>query len=198
MSLYLRIENNKVIEDIDYLVNILYTFLETYVPLRLLYEDKFERDNCIQDTMLYLIKRYNELSKEEKENEDLGKFFYNRCRSYISNYINKLKLERKNSEALGSLYIEQVLDSYYEINDSERSIIQVDYELVNTLLNTLILDRDDKKKLKDRLVDRIKNFYLGSIKSTNDIEIEDNLDSIVIMLLDSYLSYKAVEKSSQN
>lgn len=73
----------------------LYIFLKSYIPRRLVYENQEEREDCMQDTIMYMLDRYNKLTDREKSSINIEKFFYNRARSYISIYLRGIKRRRE-------------------------------------------------------------------------------------------------------
>ena len=73
MLFNVRITNEDA-RDPDNLCSLLYKFLDLYIPLRLVYEDKDEIANCKQDTILHLLQRYNELDDDKKDTINLEKF----------------------------------------------------------------------------------------------------------------------------
>lgn len=94
--------NEEVVNNKDKLVEKLYIFLHQYVPTRLKYESRENIEDCIQDTIMHMLKRYDkleeELIKEEpnfKKTFNFSKYFYNRARSYISYWIRRVNKRRQ-------------------------------------------------------------------------------------------------------
>lgn len=86
--------NEEALKSEDKLCEQLYVFLKEFVPKRLRYESSSEHEDCIQETILYLIKRYRQISPETAKKLNMERFFYNRANSFVSGYLTKLKIER--------------------------------------------------------------------------------------------------------
>lgn len=135
----------KVVRDENELVKRLYQFLGEYVPKRLIYEDKDTIEDCIQDTILFMLDRYKKLDKEFRAVDPLKlltfnyeKWFFNRARSYISFWIRRISRDRKNKRD----YIETSIyfkNHYIDIFEPD----YIDYITLETLAINYFLDRED-------------------------------------------------------
>ena len=108
----------KVLQSEDALVEQLYIFLNAYVPSRLKFESRDEIEDCLQETIMYMLKRYHSLNKADIAKINIEAFFYNRANSFVSSYLRKLKNYRKAKDKYISmevykLEIENMQDSFY-------------------------------------------------------------------------------------
>lgn len=173
----------------------LYIFLKEYVPTRLKYESSQEREDCVQDSIMYLLKRYRQLDEETKENINLEKFFYNRAHSYLTGYINKLrsfrKSERKYKEQESyMLKIEQL-----EYHEPEF----VDYEILDPIIQAYKLDEEKEKLLKEFSEERLKN--LGYDIPDHEVkELDKDTHQLMLTLsfavIDEYMINSTKEKAN--
>lgn len=112
----------KVLQSEDALVEQLYIFLNAYVPSRLKFESRDEIEDCLQETIMYMLKRYHSLNKADIAKINIEAFFYNRANSFVSSYLRKLKNYRKAKDKYISmevykLEIENMQDSFIELID---------------------------------------------------------------------------------
>jgi len=112
----------KVLQSEDALVEQLYIFLNAYVPSRLKFESRDEIEDCLQETIMYMLKRYHSLNKVDIAKINIEAFFYNRANSFVSSYLRKLKNYRKAKDKYISmevykLEIENMQDSFIELID---------------------------------------------------------------------------------
>lgn len=112
----------KVLQSEDALVEQLYIFLNAYVPSRLKFESRDEIEDCLQETIMYMLKRYHSLNKADIAKINIEAFFYNRANSFVSSYLRKLKNYRKAKDKYISmevykLEIENMHDSFIELID---------------------------------------------------------------------------------
>lgn len=112
----------KVLQSEDALVEQLYIFLNAYVPSRLKFESRDEIEDCLQETIMYMLKRYHSLNKTDIAKINIEAFFYNRANSFVSSYLRKLKNYRKAKDKYISmevykLEIENMQDSFIELID---------------------------------------------------------------------------------
>ena len=177
----------------DILCTYLYDFLRKYVPTRLKYEGRAEREDCIQDTIMFMLDRYHKLTEEEKKDLDLGKFFYNRARSHISFYIRKLQEYR---ESLKELYTYEMFKKEIESLKEDEFI---DYDLIDRISSKYRLDKKRQNLFKKLVINKLVRFgdYVDPIKDIDEEEISkydpnDVLDALSYAAVDEYL-IKAVE-----
>lgn len=112
----------KVLQSEDALVEQLYIFLNEYVPSRLKFESHDEIEDCLQETIMYMLKRYHKLNKEDLAKINIEAFFYNRANSFVSLYLRKLKNYRKAKDKYISmeaykLEMVNMQDSFIELID---------------------------------------------------------------------------------
>lgn len=170
----------------DELIEQLYIFLNEYVPTRLVYENMQEREDCIQDTIMYLLKRYKLLSPKEKNEENLEKFFYNRARSYISLYIKKLQTSRKNKREYVNM-CQYLQEGMYVVNRK-----YINHVVLNKVLNAYKLSEDNLEKLKNIVIFRlVKDFNFDD----NLLEVEFNRDESLYKLATSVIDEYVLESA---
>ena len=145
------------LQDEDLLVEQFYIFLKEFVNVKLKYEAASTKEDCIQDTIMFLLHKARQLSEEQKETINLEKYFYNRANSFISaiwlnrfnNYRNKVVLEN-SLERLAkypkSFNAEVMLSKvYYENNQCENGKYYhdtIDYTILNHIINNYYIPKD--------------------------------------------------------
>lgn len=172
----------------------LYIFLNDYVPRRLRYESAEEREDCIQDTVMYLLKRFNGLTKEALKDIDIEKFFYNRTNSFISIYIRKMQAERNARKK----YIDYEIREQKIEQEFVKELEFVDEEILNEVIKTFQLDKDLEKLLKAAAEFKLK--LLGyDIPSPIKMEASEEIIQLVTILsfaaVDEYLIKSAKLRS---
>lgn len=172
----------------------LYIFLNDYVPRRLRYESVEEREDCIQDTVMYLLKRFNGLTKEALKDIDIEKFFYNRTNSFISIYIRKMQAERNARKK----YIDYEIREQKIEQEFVKELEFVDEEILNEVIKTFQLDKDLEKLLKAAAEFKLK--LLGyDIPSPIKMEASEEIIQLVTVLsfaaVDEYLIKSAKLRS---
>lgn len=172
---------------IDELVEQLYVFLNSYVPRRLIHESTAEIEDCIQETIMYLLSRYESLTEQEKLELNLEKFFYNRARSYISLYIRKLKKQRKDQAD----YIDMC--RYLKQDVAIDSIYFVDEQLLDKIISRYRLDKRKLELLKEIVSSKLVNMFstLGIIAPEAE-EDSELLNKLAIAIIDEYIVEKAI------
>lgn len=189
--LYNVVIDKEIANDRDALVANLYTFLRSYVPKRLIYEPLDNKEDCIQDTIIFILNRYDGLVAElENEAEDYRdrfnyeKYFYNRARSYISYWIRRINKERKQARE----YIDNAI--YLKQYQSEFNYSPIDYTILDKILDEYNLATGIKQNLgrisEAMLVDI---GYTGTDKYENDNhEVNETaLEKIAYAVVDEYL-----------
>lgn len=178
------------------LCNQLYIFLRDYVPTRLIYENDAEIEDCIQDTIMYMLERLDELSEEEIKETNLEKFFYNRAKSFISMYVGKLKSER----ALINKYKAHV--RFMKELEELKEIEYIDFLLLDSILKRYRLGGKRLELFKSLSVNKLVK--LGYNEPLIDIEDEDLemydpnnvLNTISYAVVDEYLVNAAENRGS--
>lgn len=176
----------------------LYIFLEEYVPVRLRYESRDEQEDCIQETMLYLLKRYNMLKPADIEGINIEKFFYNRAHSYIgATYQRKLKAYRNANKRL----IEDLKLS--KLTDEQDEAIYINIKLIKDIIREYRLPDIESKALLLLATDKLVSLgyhnniseTLGDIPSDKSLEI---LKSLSFAVVDTYLVDAAKDEVTKN
>lgn len=184
-----------IIRDEDKLVEQFYIFLNNFVNRKLIYEDSQTKDDCIQDTVVALLKKARMLTDEQIEKLNLEKYFYNRANSYISSiFLGKLKRHRSRVVSVDSyssydLDIKNTSENILSVLQEPEDMTEKRYvreNILDEIIDTFNID----KKLKN-VVDSMVRIELEKvgISADPDSEIEPNkeLRPIVIAIVDEYL-----------
>lgn len=182
-------------QDENVLVEHIYKFLNEYVHMRLTVESRPEKEDCVQDTVMYLLKRYRQLDEETKQNLNLGKFFYNRAHSYISGYINKLRASRRLDAKYKSL--EKYELELRQSEDHEPEFI--DYDILEPIIRAYKLEEDKEDLLREFAEQRLAK--LGYDTKQHDIkdldkDIYELLLPLSFAVIDEYMIKSTEEKAN--
>jgi len=165
----------------------LYIFLGDYVYKRLTYESTSEKEDCIQDTIMHLLKRYKALTNEQKQNINIEKFFYNRANSHISFYLRKLKIERDAQNKYSSNLI--LLDSVESYLNEE----YIDNLCLDKILLKYGLSNDRRNLLKKLSINKLIDLgYNNVVEVVSNEELTrfgpaDILNALSYSVVDEYL-----------
>lgn len=186
---------SEVLQSENALTEQLYIFLNEYVPRRLRYESQEEREDCIQDTVMYLLKRFKGLTSEALKDIDIEKFFYNRTNSYISIYIRKLQAERNARKK----YIEHEIYEQTIEQEYAKELEFVDDEILDEVIKSFQLDQTLSKLL--RVATEFKLGLLGyDVPETPKIDATEDVLQLVTVLsyaaVDDYLIKSAKARAS--
>jgi hypothetical protein len=169
----------------------LYVFLNDYVPKRLMYESDDEREDCVQETMMYLLKRFRKINRYHLETINMEKFFYNRANSFIAGYIRKLKIE-KNAR-------KKYIDHQKYLNSIKKDMREYEEYINESLLNRIIemyeLNKQNKLELKKIVLQMLK--FLGyDVYLEHEVNTEDNqtFKTLSYAIIDEYMT-KSLEES---
>lgn len=179
---------DRVLKSEDLLSEQLYIFLRNYVPTRLRYESNDEIEDCIQETIMYLFKRYNGLDKKEADKllamGAIEKFFYNRAHSFVSLYLTKLKTRRRA--------INNYIENYAYVNniDSSAALEDVDLGILKDIVNSFNLDKEKSLALLKVSESRLKELgyniphldLSGIPQNTYDL-----VDTLSFSVIDEYM-----------
>lgn len=182
-------------QDENVLVEHLYAFLKEYVNMRLTVESRPEKEDCVQESIMYLLKRYRQLDEETKQNLNLGKFFYNRAHSYISGYISKLKAARKSEIKYKGL--EKYELELKQSEDNEPDFI--DYDILEPIIKAYKLEKEKENLLREFAEQRLAK--LGYDTPTHTIKkLDKNTHQLLLNLsfavIDEYMINSTKEKAN--
>jgi len=152
MALFKAVITNELARDEDKLVEQLYIFLNEFVRTRLIYEPQENIEDCIQDTIMFILKRYRDLSEEDKDTLNLEKYFYNRANSYVSRtWLRKKRMYDRNIKDFieTARYTHSNTDNFRDIELERDSI---DLDLLNEILDNLNLSEDITTYLRKRVI----------------------------------------------
>ena len=186
----------EVIDSKDKLVEQLYIFLNDYVPTRLKYESTEEREDCIQDTIMYLLKRFDSLNKEVLKSINIEKFFYNRAQTFVTGYLNKLRSSRNAKKR----YIENEIYERKIEREDPREIELIDDILLDKIIKGYNLDESKSAHLKHLANFRFK--LLGyNVSEPANIYIERStfelLTALSFAVIDEYMIKSAEERAEE-
>lgn len=175
---------DKVLKSEDALVEQLYIFLNEYVHTRLIYESLDEKEDCIQETILYMLKRYRQLSDKELSSINIEKFFYNRAHSFVSLYLTKLKTERTAKRKYMSKAI------YANMLELEKSLELINIPVLKNIVNSFNLSRkkaDILMKISENKLNMM-GYSIPKSEITGIKEEEYNvLDKLGTCVIDEYM-----------
>jgi DNA-directed RNA polymerase specialized sigma24 family protein len=153
--------DNSVIDDENKLCEKLYEFLRDYVNKRLKFENSDSKEDYVQETIMYILNRFNQLTEKEKREINLEKYFYNRANSFIG---NKQRQSKKRYKILKKYLEEQTY--LQEQEDQEKEII--DERLLKQIAESYKLNKDQTNILIK--LSRNKLVKLGHIGEYSSIE----------------------------
>lgn len=180
----------KTVEDKDALTQKLYIFLRQYTPRRLIYEDGDTIADCIQDTIIFILHRLDELKAEmeatdsqQRNSFNYEKWIYNRARSYTSFWIRRKANERRRQKE----YVENVI---YFI-DREPDIFtpdHIDYSTLEEIAVSYKLNENDTKFLLKTMEEMLVNIGYQPTDKYKKLLVEEEIQHIVLV------AYAAVDE----
>ena len=188
-----------ILKSNDALVEQLYIFLNEYVPKRLIYESEDEREDCTQDTLMYLLKRFKNLDIEILDKINVEKFFYNRANSFVSGYLRKLSRKRLNEKE----YIERQM----KMLAIDRKLKEDKKEFLNERLLKSIIESFhlEKEKLYELNILVLKKFemldydvYIDNHVSNLEDHTYKALNALSYAIVDEYMLKDIQEEGEQD
>ena len=188
-----------ILKSNDALVEQLYIFLNEYVPKRLIYESEDEREDCTQDTLMYLLKRFKNLDIEILDKINVEKFFYNRANSFVSGYLRKLSRKRLNEKE----YIERQM----KMLAIDRKLKEDKKEFLNERLLKSIIESFhlEKEKLHELNILVLKKFemldydvYIDNHVSNLEDHTYKALNALSYAIVDEYMLKDIQEEGEQD
>lgn len=167
----------------------LYIFLTNYVNSRLIYENTATKEDFIQDTMMFLLKRFDSLTKEEQETINLEKFFYNRARSFIGERLRR----RSGAKSKFKVIKDEVL--YLEAtNKTNKEVDFIDDIVLDSLISKYRLNAKKSKILKALTINKLilLGYFGESTKFYNEDSV-DVLNTLSYSVADEYILTSAQE-----
>lgn len=182
----------EVLQSEETLAEQLYIFLNDYVKARLKFESTTEREDCLQETIMYLLKRYREINSLHLEDINIEKFFYNRANSFISSYLRRLKNDREATLKYVQLEIRRI----QEMGESSVEDLElVDEKILNEITVAYSLEDIYTKALGQLARKKLK--YLGySVTEEKVLDLDksilEKLEALAFAVVDAYL-IKSIE-----
>jgi len=139
----------ETLKDENLLVEQLYIFLNHYVSKRLVYESQTEWQDCVQDTIMYILDRYHKLTIEDLEAINIEQFFYNRARQYVSLYLRGLTRRRDTVKRFAE---------YEKIKGQVASIgyaLSIDAVLLDRILKDYYFDEHKQYIIKCMVINKL-------------------------------------------
>lgn len=182
--------NKEIVKSEEALVEQLYIFLDEYIPTRLIYEGYDERQDCVQEAIMYLLKRFRALTEEEISTVNLEKFFYNRARSYVSLYLRSLKKSRADTKS----YIELLKD----LGQYATDIIEyyIDETLLTSIISSYKLSKNSQNILKKICIIKLKELGFSTTKSAEDLVYSDR--EVLVKLSPAVVDEYMIESAARN
>lgn len=184
MALFGRHITKEVVTDLDKLTEEVYIFLNVFVPNKIRYESKEEKEDCIQDTALHILKRFEELEVEELEEDfNYEKFLYNRANSYVSYWLRRLVKERQNMKE----YMEYLY--YFYKGFEEEKANQIDHKVLQEVILEYNLGGRENQTLFAICINKLIGMgFAGTEKEVKSLgKINKSLDSLSYAVVDEYL-----------
>lgn len=193
MALFGRVITKEIVSNKENLAEEIYIFLNTFVNSKIRYESREEKEDCIQDTAMHILQRFEELNIESLEEDfNYEKFLYNRANSYVSYWLRKLVKERKNlKDYMKDLYH---LQEGYEEKESNRIDIK---ELQTIILEYNLGNKENLNLLSISVNKLIEVGFYGTIREVENLgNINKSLESLAFAVIDEYL-YKVYGKEEE-
>lgn len=177
----------EVLESDDKLCEQLYIFLNEFVPVKLRYESKEEREDCVQETMLYLLDRYHKLDKQALVGINIEKFFYNRAHTFIgTTYKRKLVAYRNANKKL----VEELKQT--RPSDEAEELMHINLPILENIINAYGFDEPTRKMLTTLSILKLSAFgYYTADVLEETLPVEQNrfevLKNLSYAIVDTYL-----------
>jgi len=184
---------NETAKDRDKLVEQLYIFLNEFAYARLRYESKDDIEDCIQDTIMYMIKRFDDMPKTSTNYINLEKYFYNRANSYVSYWLGGKIRNRKNI----SKYISN--KTYIDKMDSEGVSGEdyIDYSILENIITEYNLDTEKSKFLLFFSSKHLEELgFISDEYIVNSEIIYPVITNLVYAVVDEYLVKSVILKEN--
>jgi DNA-directed RNA polymerase specialized sigma24 family protein len=170
-------------KDTDKLCEQLYIFLRAHINKRLKFESDESREDYVQDTIMYLLEKFNSLTDEQKETLNLERYFFNRANSYIGNRLETAKRQYKT------------LKHYlYENDPTNEAYVSFDPDIVDEAVLSKIVSSyklpEDKAEILKRLSRNSLTFlgYFGELHPIGaDEDPTGTLEALSFSVVDEYL-----------
>lgn len=177
---------HEVAKDREKLAEQLYLFLNEFAYTRLKYESKDTVEDCIQDTIMYMIDRFNSLEENKLDGINLEKYFYNRANSYISYWLKGKANERKKFSKYveNSLYVSSLKGDY--ANDREPKEL-IDFSLLQSIVDKYPFNEQDKKYIAYEASNRLQELGFIGDDWVEQLEEIARLATIINAVVDEYL-----------
>jgi DNA-directed RNA polymerase specialized sigma24 family protein len=174
-----------MLHDDDLLVEQLYIFLNEFVKTRIRYESSQTVEDCVQDTVMYLIKRLRIIPEPVSSDFNPEQFFYNRANSYVSMWLRRLINNRRQFKKYQGDF------EYIKRLETDDRILYINHDLLNDLIKTVLLLNDDKQIVRDVAIQRLVDLgYSDDIQNVVPEELykDKPIDTIIYNIVDKYLS----------
>lgn len=189
----------EILKSKDALVEQLYIFLNEYVPKRLIYESEDEREDCTQDALMYLLKRFESLDIAILNKINVEKFFYNRANSFISGYLKKLSRKRSNEKE----YIERqmkILLMDRQIKENQKEFLNE--SLLKSIIESFHLDKEKLAELTTLVLQKFEmldyDVYVDNHVSNLEEHTYKALNALSYAIVDEYMLKDIQEEGEQD
>lgn len=215
----------ETLKDEDKLTEQLYIFLRNYVVGKLRYEDNDTKEDCVQDTLMVLIRKARELTPEQINTINLEQYFYNRANSYVSSiWFRKLNTHRSRYHSETMLLHKLSSDSYYntpktatgrsvDINGLLETIVvknsdmypeptynHIDYELIANLVEAYRLPFELEACILQEVENELTRAgYGGNIHEVECLDVDkDTLRILTLGIVDEYILHSLNRLQGEN
>ena len=183
-----------IVKSEDALCRELYKFLNDFVPRRLKFESCEEREDCVQETILYILNRFKNHDKPLKTQTDIEKFFYNKANTFISGYISKIKVRRNAARR----HIKHTIE---EFSRSKPPPINTDIDLLYSIIDSYHFGDKINSVLMYRVQEIMEILGYDVQPCMLDDELSQLLllfDSLSYAIVDQYISRALKEKEEDS
>jgi len=176
--------STSLISNEDRLVEQLYIFLNEFVKTRMRYESSQTVEDCVQDTVMYLITRSRGLPQQLDKDFNPEQFFYNRANSFVSMWLRRLINTRKQFKKYqGELeYIHKI--------ETDSKPMYIDYTLLKSVIDSFLLDIASKDIMQVISIQKLIDLgYTADLdKAIPEEDFKDkNMDTLTYNVVDKYL-----------
>lgn len=182
-----------IIRDEDKLVEQFYIFLNSFVGRKLIYEDQQTKQDCIQETIMILLKKARLLTDEQVKNLNLEKYFYNRANSYVSSiFLGKLKRRRKRISSVDSYKQLDIQNSSEDIlsvmqkHESFKTKRYIREDLLEEIINSFNIEKNLFNIVESMSRQALEAVGIAS-DPDYDIPVDDDLIPLVVAIVDDYI-----------
>jgi hypothetical protein len=186
----------ELIESKEKLAEQLYIFLNDFVPMRLRYESADEIEDCIQETMMYLFLKINNIPNNILNSINIEKFVFNRSNTFVSFYFRNLKKYRKYKKIIVKNEIDRLLTNSVTLENIEL----INLNLLHKIISKFNLNVESSYILEQLTFDKFYKLGYAMLETDKSIFEKENLqvlDALSFAVVDEYME-KSIKEKIQN